>query len=272
MITVFPVMPIMRLRLLTYNIHKGMNSGNRRFVLHTIRESLRGVGADLVLVQEIHGDFSGDGRAIHGWPDNNQLDYLADGVWPHRAYAMNAVYRRGHHGNAVFSKFPLAVVDNVDVSFSRGSSRSLFHVVVEVPGAVPMHVICVHLGLFGFERARQLRQLARHIHERVDAGAALVVAGDFNDWRSHASRYLGEVEGLDEVFHSASGQHARTFPSWMPMLRMDRIYLRGCRAVSGEQLQGDPWWRLSDHIPLLAEIELPVEAAAARPLNRPGSA
>lgn len=262
----------MRLNLLTYNIHKGMNSGNRRFVLHSIRESLRDVGADLVLLQEIHGDFSGAGRAIQGWPDNNQLDYLADGVWPHRAYAMNAVYRRGHHGNAVFSKFPLAMLGNVDVSLSRGASRSLLHVVINAPDAVPLHVICVHLGLFGFERARQLRQLASHIHERVDPGSALVVAGDFNDWRSHASRYLGEVEGLEEIFRGESGHYARTFPSWMPMLRMDRIYLRGCRTVDAVQLQGDPWWSLSDHIPLLAEIELPAAGVRAAPLSRPGPA
>ena len=43
------------LHVLTYNIHKGYCSGNRRFVLETMRERIAETGADIVFLQEIHG-------------------------------------------------------------------------------------------------------------------------------------------------------------------------------------------------------------------------
>ncbi len=43
------------IRIITWNIHKGFNFGNTRFVLHQIREMLHNVNADIVFLQEIHG-------------------------------------------------------------------------------------------------------------------------------------------------------------------------------------------------------------------------
>ena len=49
----------------------------------------------------------------------------------------------------------------------------------------------------------------------------------------------------------------RTFPSAFPMLRLDRIYQRGFAVRSARVLRGKPWSKLSDHSPILAELELP---------------
>ncbi|GAA4337617.1 endonuclease/exonuclease/phosphatase family protein [Pigmentiphaga soli] len=49
----------------------------------------------------------------------------------------------------------------------------------------------------------------------------------------------------------------RTFPVVFPWLRLDRIYQRGFSVRRASVLQGRPWTRLSDHAPLLAELELP---------------
>jgi endonuclease/exonuclease/phosphatase family metal-dependent hydrolase len=49
----------------------------------------------------------------------------------------------------------------------------------------------------------------------------------------------------------------RTFPSAFPMLRLDRIYQRGFAVRSARVLRGRPWSQLSDHSPILAELELP---------------
>ena len=43
------------IHVLTYNIHKGYCSGNRRFVLESMRERIAETGADVVFLQEIHG-------------------------------------------------------------------------------------------------------------------------------------------------------------------------------------------------------------------------
>src|SRR5690606_23684154 len=49
----------------------------------------------------------------------------------------------------------------------------------------------------------------------------------------------------------------RTFPSAFPWLRLDRIYQRGFAVRSARVLSGAPWRQLSDHAPLMAELELP---------------
>jgi endonuclease/exonuclease/phosphatase family metal-dependent hydrolase len=49
---------------------------------------------------------------------------------------------------------------------------------------------------------------------------------------------------------------ARTFPAAMPVLQLDRIYVRGFTVQSAQVLHGASWARLSDHAPLVAELSL----------------
>lgn len=49
----------------------------------------------------------------------------------------------------------------------------------------------------------------------------------------------------------------RTFPAVFPWLRLDRIYQRGFAVRCARVLHGSPWKQMSDHAPLLAELELP---------------
>ena len=56
--------------------------------------------------------------------------------------------------------------------------------------------------------------------------APLIIAGDFNDWRRKGDRILTDKLGVYEVFEEVKGRPARTFPSVLPMFRLDRIYAR----------------------------------------------
>ena len=47
-----------------------------------------------------------------------------------------------------------------------------------------------------------------------------------------------------------------TFPSRVPIFSMDRIYARGLRCRSTSVPRGASWARMSDHLPLVAELEL----------------
>jgi endonuclease/exonuclease/phosphatase family metal-dependent hydrolase len=42
----------------------------------------------------------------------------------------------------------------------------------------------------------------------------------------------------------------------MPWLRLDRIYVRGFRVETAEVLKDGPWARLSDHAPIVTELQL----------------
>lgn len=244
-------------KILTYNIHKGFSTTNRNFVLHDIKSALEDIGADIVFLQEIQGEHSEKSSSVINWPSEPQLEFLADQVWPHHAYGKNAIYKAGHHGNAILSKYPFVEWENINVSMMKGASRSLLHGVIEIPDSSrPLHVICVHLGLFEKERSKQFDTLCQRIDSHVPHEDPLIIAGDFNDFWHRAEHHLQDDLQLTEVFKHLNGAHARSFPAWFPVMHTDRIYFRGIEPVTCQRLKHRPWKRLSDHIPLTADFQV----------------
>ena len=240
--------------LLTLNTHQGFSALNRRFILAELREAVHQVSADVVCLQEVLGAHEPLSRRHGSWPSTPHYEFIADTLWPQFAYGRNAVFPQGHHGNAVLSKFPIARYLNHDVSIAGTEPRGMLWCVLEVPRQQrQIHVVCVHLGLRESHRQRQLQALSRLIEEQIPAAAPLLVAGDFNDWRQRADRMLAPC-GLREVFVAANGQAARTFPARLPVLRLDRVYVRNVDVGRTRILSGRPWSHLSDHAPLLVDV------------------
>ena len=245
------------IKVMTVNTHKGFTALNRKFILPELREAVRMVGADVVFLQEVQGTHDQHARKHDNWPEAPHYEFLADTMWPQFAYGRNAVYPNGPHGNAVLSKFPIVTHTNHDVSIAGPEKRGLLHCALRVPGRpVEVHVICAHLGLAEAHRQQQLELLCHIVRDEVPADAPLVVAGDFNDWRCHAHEILAQGAGLREVFVHANGKAARTFPARFPLLQLDRIYVRNAAVHAPVVLPRRPWSHLSDHAPLVAEIEL----------------
>jgi endonuclease/exonuclease/phosphatase family metal-dependent hydrolase len=188
------------------------------------------------------------------WPSNSQYEFLADSLWHQHAYGRNAAYPHGHHGNALLSMYPILDECNHDISVQGHEERGMLHCVLDVPGsALPLHTVCVHLGLRDSHRRRQLRLLCDLLHDGVPADAPLVVAGDFNDWRRRGHATVLDC-GMHEAFERHRGRVAKTFPARHPMLPLDRIYLRNAEAAEPRVLSLRPWTHLSDHAPLHARI------------------
>lgn len=243
------------MKILSYNIHKGFSFANRRFVLKRMREVLEIVDADLVLLQEVVGEHTEHARKHEDWPQESQFEFLADRLWPHHAYGRNAVYDAGHHGNAILSKHSFSAWENIDVSTNPFERRGLLHAVVDLPGTTrPLHVMCLHFDLSEYGRRKQVERLIDRIAAAVPDGCPLIIAGDFNDWKQRAGRMIEERLGMREAYKTLHGRCARSFPSWWPMLRLDRIYLRGLEPITAECLSGRPWSELSDHAALFAEL------------------
>ena len=249
-----PAAPDGALKLLTLNAHKGFSSFNRRFVLHELREAVRAVAADVVCLQEVIGVHHRHAARHANWPAQPQYQFLADSIWGSVAYGGNAVYQDGDHGNAVLSRFPIVRNRNHDISLNRLERRGILHCVVAPPGQAEGDVICTHLSLRESHRLRQFHQLAAVIAAEVPPQAPLVVAGDFNDWRGRAHHILEREAGLRESFVERGGRAALSFPARWPMLQLDRIYFRNARIDHCRVLQASPWSRLSDHLPLYAEL------------------
>ncbi len=241
------------LHVVTFNIHKGFSQFKRLLTVHELREKLHSVGADLVFLQEVQGLHEHHAARHTNWPAAPQYEFLADTLWPEFAYGQNAVYDHGHHGNAILSKFPIASWDNEDISMSSFEHRGLLHCEIDVPGwSQRLHCINVHLGLFAVWRHRQIERLKERIDRLVPPDAPLVVAGDFNDWTRRAGHNLARNLNIAEVFETAHGRLAASYPARMPFLNLDRIYVRGFDVKIAHAHRGRSFSKLSDHVALSA--------------------
>lgn len=247
----------MRLTVASYNIHKGLSGFNRRLVVEELRDRLQGLDADLVFLQEVQGVHQRNAGRYHNWPTKPQHEYIAGSQWKEMAYGKNAVYRDGHHGNALLSRYSIVAQDNEDISAHPFESRGVLHCVVGLGEGMPaLHCLNVHLGLFERGRQWQVKALCERIRDTVPKEAPLILAGDFNDWRHKANRTLVDELGVVEVFEAVNGRPARTFPSLMPMFQLDRIYARGLRVVEAHVHCAFPAARISDHAALAATFEV----------------
>jgi endonuclease/exonuclease/phosphatase family metal-dependent hydrolase len=248
------------LKVVTYNIHKGVRGvgPRKRLEIHNLGLAVEAFDADLVCMQEVrlfhHREARRFDRTWFGWPDGGQAEFLAPEGYE-VAYRTNAVTRHGEHGNALLSRWPIGSVEQHDVSDHRFEQRGLLHVHVHWAGCL-LHVIVVHFGLVHASRVRQVQRLGEYIRREVPADARLLVAGDFNDWSGRLDQPMRAI-GLERARTSESPPRGRaTFPALAPVFALDRIYLRGLSCRSIQVPRGSAWARMSDHLPLLAELEL----------------
>ena len=247
----------LKIKVLSYNIHKGFRSGNFGFILNSIREVLKEEQPDIIFLQEIVGKNESHERKVKAWPKSGQLDHLASDLWPHFKYGQTAVYEDGHHGNAILSRYPITASENIELYKSKWESRGLLHVEVSLPEPFPpLHAFCAHFGLFELQREKQAELVIKRIQEHTPPGGPVIFAGDLNDWRENLSHHFEEKVKMQEVFQVLHGEHAQTFPAWMPLLRLDRIYFRDLRAQGAEVHTGGAWNFLSDHAAVSARFSI----------------
>ncbi len=247
------------LRVATYNIHKGVRGvgPRKRLEIHNLGLAVEALDADLVFLQEVRAFHTREARRFErtsfGWPAQGQAEFLApDGY--EVAYRSNAVTRHGEHGNALLSRWPMGDIGHHDVSDHRFEQRGLLHVPVQWHGST-MHAVVVHFGLVHRIRVRQVQRLARFIAAEVPPGEMLVVAGDFNDWGERLDGPMAELGLRRATAPGARRADNCTFPSLAPVFSLDRFYVRGLACRSTMVPRGTSWARMSDHLPLVAELE-----------------
>lgn len=240
------------LRIATWNIHKGVRGigPRRRLEIHDMAHAVEQIDADLICLQEVRKMHRRGPLQFARWPEQPQAQYLAP-LGYESVYRTNAITRHGEHGNALLSRWPVLAVQHEDMSDHRFEQRGLLHTQVQVADCA-VHVVVLHLGLIHGSRMRQVAQLGQYLAREVPPDAPLVVAGDFNDWGERLHQPLGAL-GLQTL----DGVRLPTFPSRAPLLHMDRIYARGLHPLSAYVPHGRAWWRMSDHLPLVAEFTLP---------------
>jgi endonuclease/exonuclease/phosphatase family metal-dependent hydrolase len=246
------------LRIATYNIHKGVRGlgPGTRLEIHNLGQGVQALDADLVFLQEVqlfhHRAARRFERGPTTWPGQGQAEYLAPQGY-HSIYRTNAVTRDGEHGNALLSRWPVGDAGHHDVSDHRFEQRGLLHVPVQWNG-LEVHTIVAHFGLIHASRVRQAQRLADYIRVAVPQGAPLIVAGDFNDWGERLDPAM-DCTGMIRAVPPDQRRAPRTFPSSMPVFSLDRVYMRGLRCSHMYAPHGPAWARMSDHLPLVVELE-----------------
>lgn len=239
------------IRVVTYNIHKGVQGIGpaRRLEIHNLAQAVQSLDADVVCLQEVRHLNRREEKRFVDWPAGGQADFLAP-LGYNSVYRTNAVTRHGEHGNALLSRWPVLAQQHEDMSDHRFEQRGLLHVQLSAFGR-NVHVLVVHLGLVRASRVRQVEQLKRFIQREIPADAPLLIAGDFNEggWRL---RLALEAMGLT----TWAGLPQPTFPARLPLAQLDHVFARGLQPVSLSAPQGRLWWRMSDHLPLIAEFRL----------------
>lgn len=239
------------LRIATYNIHKGVQGLGpaRRLEIHNLGHAVEQLDADIVCLQEVRKLHRREERYFTRWPELPQAEFLCpEGYFP--VYQTNAKTKHGEHGNALLSRWPIVSHGHEDMSDHRFEQRGLLHVQVKV-GRRTVHVLSIHLGLIPASRLRQIEQIGAYIQREIPRTAPVVVAGDFNDWGAKLRQTMNKL-GLQDFV----GERANTFPSRLPLTQLDFVYARGMKPSGLEVPRGRIWWRMSDHLPLIAEFKL----------------
>ncbi len=242
------------MRLLTWNIHKGLGSKDRRYDPERMTTVLRHYQADLVLLQEVDDGVPRSGR-------DHQAAMLAEALgYPYWAFEPNVTLKRGRYGNATLSRHPIVFSSNVDLTFSvkkrRGALYSRVHAREDGQRST-LHIFNMHLGLSGVERRWQLRRLVeKQPMSHLRQGSRVILAGDTNDWMGMI--HHGPLKDAGFTCVTGRGQRAiRTFPSRKPVGALDRVFVRG-------QLEAHRSFRsrmalareASDHIPLVVDLSM----------------
>ncbi|WP_337173613.1 endonuclease/exonuclease/phosphatase family protein [Paludisphaera sp.] len=255
------------MRLLSYNIHKGIGGRDRRYRLERAIEVVERENPDLICLQEVD---SGVKRTRHDDQPTRFIEVFRPAAHLYqlnvkakaRARARAGVgteivtgTETGGYGNLLLSRWPLISQHQISIRQERRKPRGAQLCVVQTPEG-PLHLIHWHLGLNERERHWQAEHLLRHALFREGRDLPTLIVGDFNDWRNTLGRKgaLG-VEGFRQV--TAPLSRFRSFPAYLPMTALDKAYARGPIAIRQARIARSRLARdASDHLPLVVDFHL----------------
>lgn len=236
------------MRLVSYNIHKGIGGRDRRYNLERIIEVLQALEADFYCLQEVTID-------LPRTSSHDQADILAARFQPLiSTYQQNVHWKVGGYGNQILTRWPMLEHHRISLQFGQKKPRGAQLIVVETPSG-RLRVTNWHLGLSEGERHWQAQRLLTHPVFRETAGHPTVMCGDFNDWRNTLGRALLLPQGFIQATQPPG--RFRSFPAAMPVMSLDKLFhCDGIVVEAAHLVRSRQARRASDHLPLVVDFRM----------------
>jgi endonuclease/exonuclease/phosphatase family metal-dependent hydrolase len=236
------------MRLLTYNIHKGIGGRDRRYRLERIISVIRVEEPDFVCLQEVD-------RNVRRSRHDDQPRLLSElCLMRSHCYQLNVRLKQGGYGNLLLSRWPIARSHHLSLRYAEKKPRGAQLAVVDTPEGT-LCLVNWHLGLSGRERHWQCRRLLEHRLMKECNGLPTLVAGDVNDWQNRLPKR--HFAGHDFHHVTSPPSRFRSFPAYLPVLALDKVFVRGAIEVERAHLVRSPLTRrASDHLPLVVDFRL----------------
>ena len=231
---------------MTYNIHVGVGM-DKKLDLARIAEVIRRERVDLVGLQEVD-------RGVERTQRIDEIAELAKLTSMDYAFAFNLKYQGGQYGVAILSRFPIRATDHRLYKNLREAERRGFIRAEVIIGGRIVNFVTTHLD-YQYEDGR-VYEAEQLLSGLAEVKGPLIVVGDFNDIPSGGAYKLMSDRFSDAWIESHASGEGLSYPADKPTKRIDYILarkadrIRVLRARIVETLA-------SDHVPMVAELNLP---------------
>lgn len=228
------------LRVATYNVHAWLGVDGRGDPDRTTRV-IRSLEAAVVGLQEVTLEPDG--------PTGTGARYLAEATGMQVISGPTLKRGEADFGNALLTTLPIRAVRRHDLSYAHGEPRGLIDVDLDVRG-LTLRVLSTHLGKGLGQRRWQARRILALLDE--PNRQPVVLMGDINEWLPGPTCL--------RLFHRRFDPLPlrRTYPARLPLLGLDRIWVQPTElARSIRVVRSGFAATASDHLPLLADLEVP---------------
>lgn len=225
------------LRIVSYNVHACIGTDGR-FSPERIARVLEQLAPDFAALQEVE-DRDVDGRPVS--------EFLADRLDMHAYRGPTLVRGASDYGNLLLAGRKAKTLVRHEIAVAGREPRGIIEADFSI-GFKSLRLFATHLGLSAVERRKQVDRLLA-IASGSDSDL-VVLAADFNEWlpAGHVHRRLAR--------YFAEGTRVKTFPSRLPFLALDRIYVTPAPAGALDYRveRGALARQASDHLPLVCDL------------------
>lgn len=235
------------MRLLSWNIHKGIGGRDRRYSLARIIDCIESENPDIICLQEVD-------RLVRRSRFDDQPRLLSRYFRCHSVYQPNVAVGDGSYGNLVLSRWPVESRHRISLRHGGRKPRGAQLLLIDSPEGL-LHLVHTHLGLAERERHWQMHRLLGHMLFRAADHLPTLVVGDLNDWRDTLAGGPLNDNGFAQITHPVS--RFRTFPAWMALGAIDKAFHRGPIDVRHARVVKTSLTKeASDHLPLVVDFHL----------------